>query len=330
MTMSGTMAKDSAVEFHHVSVLPEAAELLVTDPDGIYVDCTLGGAGHSGRIAARLSPKGRLIGIDQDEAAIEAAGKHLNELKEQGVACQIDLVHDNFSHLPEILRGLELAEVGSVNGALFDLGVSSHQLDTAERGFSYMRDAALDMRMDPRQSLSAAVILNSWSEEELGRIFREYGEERWWKRIAQFIIARRKEKTFETTGELVDIIERAIPKGVRREQKGHPAKRIFQAVRIAVNDELGILRGAVEAAVRALKPGGQIAVITFHSLEDRIVKETLRELARGCICPPSLPVCVCGHKPEIKLLGKATPPSREEIGANPRAASAKLRRAVKL
>lgn len=318
------------MEFHHVSVLPEAAELLVTDPDGIYVDCTLGGGGHSGRIAARLSAKGRLIGIDQDEEAIEAAGKHLNDLKEQGAACRINLVHDNFSRLPEILRGLGLAEAGSIDGVLFDLGVSSYQLDTAERGFSYMRDAALDMRMDSRQKLSAAAILNGWSEEELGRIFREYGEERWWKRIAGFITARRKEKPFETTGELVDIIERAVPKGVRREQKGHPAKRVFQAVRIAVNDELGILRGALEAAVRALKPGGEIAVITFHSLEDRIVKETLRELARGCICPPSLPVCTCGHKPEVKLLGKAAPPGKEEIEANPRAASAKLRRAKKL
>lgn len=318
------------MEFHHVSVLPEAAELLVTNPDGIYVDCTLGGAGHSGRIAARLSAQGRLIGIDQDANAIEAATKHLNELKEQGVTCRIDLVHDNFSHLPTILRGQELAEENSIDGILFDLGVSSHQLDTAERGFSYMRDAALDMRMDSRQELSAGVILNRWSEEELGRIFREYGEERWWKRIAEFIVARRKEKPFETTGELVDIIERAIPKAVRREQNGHPAKRIFQAVRIAVNDELGILKGAVEAAVKALKPGGEIAVITFHSLEDRIIKETLRDLAKGCICPPSLPVCTCGHKPEVKLLGKAMPPSKAEIEVNPRAASAKLRRARKL
>lgn len=311
------------MEFHHVSVMPEETiRGLLTDLSGIYVDCTLGGAGHSGRIAEQLTENGRIIGIDQDAEAIEAAGKHL-----AGSRCRVDIVHDNFRNLDAIL---EAQGAPLVDGVLFDLGVSSHQIDDAERGFSYMQDAPLDMRMDPNGLLTAEDIINDWEEDELNRIFHEYGEERWSKRIAQFIVEARSEKRIETTGELVDIICRAIPKAVRRAAGGHPAKRVFQAVRIAVNDELGILEKSFRAAVKHLKPGGRIAIITFHSLEDRIAKNTLRELARGCICPPELPVCVCNHKPEIKQIGKAVQPGKDEMAENPRSRSAKLRIAEKL
>jgi 16S rRNA (cytosine1402-N4)-methyltransferase len=282
----------------------------------------LGGAGHSGRIAEQLTENGRIIGIDQDAEAIEAAGRHL-----AGSRCRVDIVHDNFRNLDAIL---EAQGAPLVDGVLFDLGVSSHQIDDAERGFSYMQDAPLDMRMDPNGLLTAEDIINDWEEDELNRIFHEYGEERWSKRIAQFIVEARSEKRIETTGELVDIICRAIPKAVRRAAGGHPAKRVFQAVRIAVNDELGILEQSFRAAVKHLKPGGRIAIITFHSLEDRIAKNTLRELARGCICPPELPVCVCNHKPEIKQIGKAVQPGKDEMAENPRSRSAKLRIAEKL
>ena len=311
------------MEFHHVSVMPqETIQGLLTNKSGIYVDCTLGGAGHSGRIAEQLTPEGRIIGIDQDDEAIAAATAHL-----AGSKCRVDIVHDNFSHLDKILE-----EQGAplVDGILFDLGVSSHQIDDAERGFSYMQDAPLDMRMDPAQPLSAEDIINEWDEAELNRIFHEYGEERWSKRIAQFIVEARNEKRIETTGELVDIICRAIPKAVRRAAGGHPAKRVFQAVRIAVNDELGILEKTFRAAVCHLKPGGRIAIITFHSLEDRIEKNTLREMARGCICPPELPMCMCNHKPEIRQLGKAIQPGKDEMAENSRSRSAKLRIAEKL
>ena len=311
------------MEFHHVSVMPEETiRGLLTDLSGIYVDCTLGGAGHSGRIAEQLTENGRIIGIDQDAEAIEAAGRHL-----AGSRCRVDIVHDNFRNLDAIL---EAQGAPLVDGVLFDLGVSSHQIDDAERGFSYMQDAPLDMRMDPNGLLTAEDIINDWEEDELNRIFHEYGEERWSKRIAQFIVQARSEKRIETTGELVDIICRAIPKAVRRAAGGHPAKRVFQAVRIAVNDELGILEKSFRAAVKHLKPGGRIAIITFHSLEDRIAKNTLRELARGCICPPELPVCVCNHTPEIKQIGKAVQPGKDEMAENPRSRSAKLRIAEKL
>lgn len=311
------------MEFHHVSVMPEETiRGLLTDLSGIYVDCTLGGAGHSGRIAEQLTENGRIIGIDQDAEAIEAAGRHL-----AGSRCRVDIVHDNFRNLDAIL---EAQGAPLVDGVLFDLGVSSHQIDDAERGFSYMQDAPLDMRMDPNGLLTAEDIINDWEEDELNRIFHEYGEERWSKRIAQFIVQARSEKRIETTGELVDIICRAIPKAVRRAAGGHPAKRVFQAVRIAVNDELGILEQSFRAAVKHLKPGGRIAIITFHSLEDRIAKNTLRELARGCICPPELPMCVCNHKPEIKQIGKAVQPGKDEMAENPRSRSAKLRIAEKL
>ena len=282
------------MEFRHTSVMPEETlAALAVKPAGTYVDCTLGGAGHARRIADRLSPAGRLIGLDQDEV-------------------------------------LQSLGVTSVDGVLFDLGVSSHQIDTAERGFSYMQDAPLDMRMDTSRLLSAHEVVNEYDEAELWRIFRDYGEERWAKRIAVFIKEARREKPIETTGELVDIVCRAVPKGVRRAAGGHPAKRIFQAIRIEVNDELGILQASVENAVHALSPGGRIAVLTFHSLEDRIVKQAFKELARGCICPPGLPVCVCGHEPEVRLLGKAQKPSAAESAENPRAKSAKLRVAEKI
>ena len=311
------------MEFEHISVLPEEViQGLDIKPDGTYVDCTLGGAGHSSRIASQLSEKGRLVGIDQDEDAIEAAKERLKDF-----ACKIDIVHRNFKYLDDILDELGIAQV---DGVLFDLGVSSHQLDEAERGFSYMQDAPLDMRMDVSQPFSAYDVINDYDEEKLNYIFKAYGEERWSKRVAQFIVESRRQKPIATTGELVDVVRRAIPAGVRKKMQGHPAKRIFQAVRIEVNDELGILEKTFRAAVHRLKPGGRIAIITFHSLEDRIAKNTLREMARGCICPPELPVCVCHHKPEIKLLTRALKPTEKEQHANSRSKSAKLRVAVKL
>ena len=309
--------------FHHISVMPEEViDGLAIRPDGIYVDCTLGGAGHAHRIAERLSAAGRLIGIDQDEAAIEAARAHLAD-----VSCRVDIVHDNFQNLDAIL---ERTDAPRVDGVLFDLGVSSHQIDTAARGFSYMQDAPLDMRMNPEAKLSAYEVVNTYSEDDLDCIFHDYGEERWARRIAKFLVAARREKPIETTGELVDILCRAVPKAVRRAENGHPAKRVFQAIRIEVNDELGILAQSLRAAVHHLRPGGRLAVITFHSLEDRIAKQTLKELARGCICPPELPVCVCHHKPEIRLIGKPRQARQAELAANTRAKSAKLRIAEKL
>ena len=309
--------------FHHVSVLlEEAVDGLAVVPHGIYVDCTLGGGGHAARIASMLAPEGRLIGIDQDGAAVSAASERLQDAR-----CSISIVRGNFRELDAILAH---EGAGSVDGILFDLGVSSHQIDTPERGFSYMQDAPLDMRMDQRRERSAYDVVNTYAEEDLCRIFHDYGEERWAKRIAGFLIEARREHPVRTTGELVDIVRRAVPSAARRADHGHPAKRIFQALRIEVNGELGILEGAFRAAVSHLRPGGRIAIITFHSLEDRIAKQALRGMARGCICPPGLPVCACHHRPEIRLLGKARKPSRGEIIQNPRAASAKLRLAEKL
>lgn len=311
------------MEFHHISVMPEeTVSGLVTSRDGIYVDCTLGGAGHSRLIADRLTAKGRLVGIDQDVAAIEAARERLADCP-----CRVDIVKSNFSQLDTVLAKLG---IDSVDGVLFDLGVSSHQLDTADRGFSYMQDAPLDMRMNQQAEFSAYDVVNGYDAGELNRIFKEYGEERWSKRIAEFIVAARREKPVETTGELVDIIKRAVPAAVRNAKGGHPAKRIFQAVRIEVNDELGILENAFRTAVSHLKPGGRIAIITFHSLEDRIAKNVLKEMAKGCVCPPRLPVCMCGHKPEVKLLVKGTAASQAELEQNSRSKSAKLRIAEKL
>lgn len=305
------------MEFHHISVLmEETIHGLVKNPDGIYVDCTLGGSGHSKRIIEQLSSKGRLIGIDQDPTAIAVGRERLADAR-----CKVDIVRSNFKDLKKVLDDLEIHEV---DGFLFDLGVSSHQLDVAERGFSYMQDAPLDMRMNTDSEFCAYDIVNFYPEEELTRIIFQYGEERWAKRIAKFIVASRAEKLLETTGELVDVIKRAIPAAARKEG-GHPAKRTFQAIRIEVNNELGILEEAFKDAVNYLKIGGRICIITFHSLEDRIAKQTLQNLAKGCICPPRLPVCVCNHQSEIKIIGKPLVATVDELNENSRARSAKLR-----
>ncbi|MBR1662413.1 MAG: 16S rRNA (cytosine(1402)-N(4))-methyltransferase RsmH [Acidaminococcaceae bacterium] len=308
------------MEFEHVSVLLKpSVNWLVTDPDGIYVDCTLGGAGHSAEIVSRLSENGRLIGIDQDDDALAAARERLKDAR-----CRVDIVKSNFRQLKDVLQQLELY---AVTGILFDLGVSSYQLDTPERGFSYMHEGPLDMRMDQGALLTADTIVNTYSEEALAALIWRYGEERWAKRIAQFIVTERKKKPLHTTGELVDVIKKAIPKGARKDGP-HPAKRTFQALRIEVNDELNILDPVIEDAVDALKPGGRIGIITFQSLEDRIVKQKLAQLARGCICPPHMP-CVCGRKPVVKKPGSLAPEDAEVEG-NPRARSARLRFAEKL
>ena len=308
------------MEFAHVSVLlKECIDWLVTDPDGIYVDCTLGGAGHSSEIVAHLSDQGRLIGIDQDDDALAAAKERLKNAQ-----CKVDIVRSNFKELKEVLHRLDIEKV---TGILFDLGVSSYQLDTPERGFSYMHEGPLDMRMNQEGELTADTIVNTYSETELAGLIWRYGEERWAKRIAQFIVTERQKKPLHTTGELVEVIKKAIPKGARKDGP-HPAKRTFQALRIEVNDELNILDRVVEDAVNALRPGGRIGIITFQSLEDRIVKQKLAQLARGCICPPHMP-CVCGRKPLIGKPGNLVP-GNEEVEINPRARSARLRFAEKL
>ena len=305
------------VEFHHTSVLlQESITALITDKSGIYVDCTLGGAGHSGAIADFLNNQGHLVSIDQDLSAIGAGRERLAQ-----ASCKVTIVHDNFRNIGSILDSLGLEKV---NGVLFDLGVSSHQLDTVDRGFSYMHDANLDMRMDSRQELSAFQIVNQYSQERLEKVIREYGEERWAKRISQFIIKARLNKPIETTGQLVEVIKQAIPAAARREGP-HPAKRTFQALRIEVNDELAILAAAFETAAKRLRTGGRICIITFHSLEDRIAKQTLLKLSKSCICPPQLPVCICHTEPLVKNIGKPLQPSEEEVKNNPRARSAKLR-----
>lgn len=311
------------MDFHHIPVmLAEILDHMGLRPGGIYVDCTLGGGGHSSEMVKRVQPGGRIIGIDQDPDALKAAGAKLAEY-----APGVTLVHSNFYRLKEVL-----GEIGipSVDGVLFDIGVSSHQLDEAGRGFSYMQDAPLDMRMNPQDITTAADLVNNLPEQELTRIIREYGEERWAKRIAEFIIRRRGIKPIVTTAELVEVIKQAIPAGARREGP-HPAKRTFQALRIAVNDELGRFAAALRDAVDVLKPGGRVCVITFHSLEDRIAKETFRELAGRCTCPPELPVCQCENKPRVKVItNKPISPTAGEIDVNPRARSAKLRVAQKV
>lgn len=306
------------MDFHHVSVLlNECIEGLNIKSDGIYVDGTLGGAGHGSQVCKRLDKNGIFIGIDQDINAINAAGKVLEDYENK-----IILEHENFSSIKSILDNLN---IDGVNGILLDLGVSSHQLDEAERGFSYMNDAALDMRMDIRKEFSAYNVVNEYSAKELERVIWEYGEERWAKRIVQFIIEARKDKPIETTYELVDIIKKAIPKGARKDGP-HPAKRTFQAIRIEVNGELEILKQAIENMADKLLPGGRLCIITFHSLEDRIVKETFRKLENPCTCPPSFPVCVCGKKSLGKVITrKPILPSDEELEQNHRARSAKLR-----
>lgn len=310
------------MDFHHVSVLlNESIDSLIKDPSGTYVDCTLGGSGHASHVIKNLESSGHFIGIDQDPAAVATGRARL-----ASASCQVDIVQENFSNLGRILDDLGINEV---DGVMFDLGVSSHQLDVAERGFSYMNDAPLDMRMNPDAPLSAYSVVNSYSEENLTKLITEYGEERWAKRIARFIIDERLKSKIETTGQLVEVIKKAIPAAARREGP-HPAKRTFQAIRIEVNDELNILRQTFVTAVDKLKVGGRICIITFHSLEDRIAKQTLQLLARGCVCPPKLPICVCGQKPRLKIIGKALVPTKEEIERNPRARSAKLRVAEKI
>ena len=308
------------MKFEHISVmLNETVDALNIQPQGIYLDCTLGGGGHAFKIGEKLDAGGVLIGIDRDEDAINAAREKLS-----GLTCKVEIIHGNFSELDKILDDLQIEKI---DGAIFDLGVSSHQIDTAERGFSYMHDAPLDMRMDRTKNFSAFDVINNYSEENLVKIFSEYGEERFSKRIAKNIVGARKNSAIATTGELVKIIENAVPK---ISDGGHPAKRVFQAVRIEVNHELEILESAVTAAVNRLKIGGRIAVITFHSLEDRIVKQTFKKLAQGCICPKNFPVCVCNHKAEIKILGKAETATADELNKNSRAKSAKLRTAEKI
>ena len=308
------------MDFAHVSVLlKECTDWLVTDKDGIYVDCTLGGAGHAAEMVSRLSDKGWLIGIDQDDDALAAASERLKDAR-----CKVDIVKSNFKDLTDVLRRLEIKEV---TGILFDLGVSSYQLDTPERGFSYMHEGPLDMRMNRDAALTADAVVNTYSEADLAGLIWRYGEERWAKRIAQFIVAERQKKPLHTTGELVEIIKKAIPKGARKDGP-HPAKRTFQALRIEVNDELNILDRVIEDAVNALRSGGRIGIITFQSLEDRIVKQKLAQLAKGCICPPHMP-CVCGRKPLIRKPDSLVPDTGE-IEANPRARSARLRFAERI
>ena len=306
------------MKFEHTSVLrEEVLDNLAIRPDGIYVDGTLGGGGHSFHILERLTEGGRLIGIDQDTDAIAAAGERL--------ACYGDavtIVHDNYEHMAEVLLDLGIREV---NGILLDLGVSSYQLDNPERGFTYRTDAPLDMRMDRSSALSARDIVNSYPEEELVRILREYGEERCAARIAANIVRERKKKPLETTGELSSIVRASIPAKMR-EKGGNPDKRTFQAIRIACNRELDVLRDSLDTMIDLLAPGGRLCVITFHSLEDRIVKNAFRRNENPCTCPPEFPVCVCGKKSKGKVITrKAIAPGAEELRTNRRSASAKLR-----
>ena len=309
-------------EFYHVSVLlDECLEGLNIKPDGTYVDGTLGGAGHSSQIVKRLTT-GHHIGIDRDPVALKAAGERLAPFGDK-----VTLVHSNFCEIKQVLEDLQIE---GVDGILLDLGVSSPQLDDGSRGFSYMADAPLDMRMNSEDTMSAYDVVNTWSQDELKRILYDYGEERYAPRIAAAICNRRTEKPIETTLELVDVIRSAMPAQALRE-KQHPAKRSFQAIRIAVNDELGSVEKVMRDAIPCLNKGGRLAVITFHSLEDRIVKNAMADAAKGCTCPPNFPVCVCGKKPKVKLITrKPIVSGDEELERNPRARSAKLRICEKL
>ena len=304
-------------EFKHYSVmLSETIEGIAVKPDGIYVDGTLGGAGHSSVIASKLTT-GRLIGIDQDGDAIEAAAERLEPYKER-----VTIVRDNYENIPAVLDRLG---IGQVNGILLDLGVSSYQLDTAERGFSYMADAPLDMRMDDRMEKTAADIVNGYTETELFHIIRDYGEDSFAKNIAKHIVMERAKRPIETTGELAEIIKQSIPAKIRM-TGGHPAKRTFQAIRIELNRELQVLSDSLTGIIERLAPGGRLCIITFHSLEDRIVKNAFKTAENPCICPPGLPVCVCGRKPVGKILTKhPVIPSEKELAENTRSKSAKLR-----
>ncbi|NFG62133.1 16S rRNA (cytosine(1402)-N(4))-methyltransferase RsmH [Clostridium sp. CMCC3677] len=310
------------MEFKHISVLlNECLDALDIKENGIYVDCTLGGAGHSSYILERLSKDGVLIGIDQDRDALKAAKERLKRFE------NVKYVHSNFYDIDNILQNLDIPKV---DGILMDLGVSSYQLDEGERGFSYMKDAPLDMRMNRDNDFSAYEIVNEYSEDELYKIIKNYGEERFAKRISNCIVNRRSENPIKTTMELVDIIKAAIPAKARREGP-HPAKRTFQAIRIEVNSELKILNQTIEDGVNRLNPGGRMAIITFHSLEDRIVKLKFRELNDPCTCPKEFPMCICGKKPSVKLVSrKGIEPTKEEVEENPRSRSAKLRIIEKL
>lgn len=310
------------MDFQHTSILlQESIDFLITDKKGIYVDCTMGGAGHSRGFAAQLEPEGLLLGIDQDPDAIAVGSERLLDR----FACKTMVAQSNFENFDKVLDDLGIEQI---DGIFFDLGVSSYQLDTPERGFSYMHDGPLDMRMDKSSKVDAEYIVNNYKEEELANIIYKYGEERWSKRIAQFIVAERKQHPLTSTAQLVEVIKKAIPKGARLDGP-HPAKRTFQALRIEVNNELGILESTMRKAVARLKSGGRIGVITFHSLEDRIIKQAFAELVKGCTCPPQLPVCVCGKKPQLKKAGNITP-SKQEVEENPRSRSARLRYAIKL
>lgn len=310
------------MEFKHISVLlEECIEGLDIKPDGIYVDGTLGGAGHSKEIVKKLD-KGFLIGIDQDTNAIAKATEVLEPYKEN-----VKIVHDNFRNLKNVLWFLD---VPKIDGVLLDLGVSSHQLDEGERGFSYHQNAKLDMRMNRECKKSAWDIVNTYSMEDLHRIIKDYGEEKWAKRIAEFIVNEREEKAIDTTFDLVEIIKKAVPKKFRQDGP-HPAKRTFQAIRIEVNGELEIIKQTIIDAVERLNPGGRLCIITFHSLEDRIVKETFKYLNKECICPQEYPVCICDKKREVKIITrKPIVASKEELEVNLRSRSAKLRIAEKI
>ena len=314
---------NETVEFSHRSVLlEECIEALAIKADGIYVDGTAGGAGHSSAIASRLGEGGLLLALDQDETAVAVATQRLSVFGDRA-----RVVRSNFKAVADVCRELE---IDRIDGLLLDLGVSSYQLDTPERGFSYRADAPLDMRMDVRNPLSAKTVVNEYPEDQIRRILFEYGEERYSSRIASNIIRARESAPIETTGELVEIIKRSVP-AQARDGGHHPAMRTFQALRIEVNAELDVIAPAIKSAVDLLNPGGRIAIITFHSLEDRIVKQTFASLASGCTCPKSFPVCVCGNKPRVRLITKKPIlPSREELEYNPRSHSAKLRVAEKL
>lgn len=306
------------MEFNHVSVLlNECLEGLRIRPDGVYVDGTLGGAGHGYEVCRRLSGTGRFIGLDQDADAVRVSAKRLKEF-----GSKVKVVKSNYVHMKQVLGELG---IGKVDGILLDLGVSSYQLDTKERGFSYREDAPLDMRMDQDQVMTAKDLVNSYDEENLYRIIKEYGEERYAGSIARHIVQRRKEKEIQTTGELVEIIRASMPAKARN-AKGHPAKRTFQAIRIELNQELAVLQDSLEDMVSLLNDGGRLCIITFHSLEDRIVKTFFRKKEHPCTCPPDFPVCVCGRKPEGKVITrKPVIPGEEEQMTNKRSKSAKLR-----
>lgn len=313
---------EERVEFSHYSVLlSECIEGLKIKPDGIYVDGTAGGAGHSSEIAKRLDT-GMLVAIDQDATAVSVASERLNALNKN-----TKVVQNNFCEIAQVCKSLE---IGAIDGLLLDLGVSSYQLDTAERGFSYSADAPLDMRMDVSKELSAYEVVNSYSEQALKKILFDYGEERFAPLIASAIVREREKKAIGSTAELSEIIKRAIPSAAR-EGGHHPAKRSFQAIRIEVNGELDVIEPAIRDAVSLLNSGGRIAIITFHSLEDRIVKQTFASLASGCTCPKDFPVCVCSNKPKVKIITKKPIlPSSKELAVNPRSRSAKLRVAEKI